>query len=423
MLRNKAIIAVILAIFIVPFQVSADYQYPGSAALQPLAVIEPVTPDSLFQTWTGDLELVGKKNLGFGLDYLQSESDNADWDVIFNATGAFMSGDKLLLGLTLPFIIRDSEFNESGLLDLRAFARMRLLGAAPAFRVSGELSTILPTASSGDLYPFSLESPVLGARLAFAGGSDSLRAGISVGYQTYLSTESGKDSDLLYGIWMEKGFEGPWSIAGVYSSSTHNHSGAPGDDKVTDSYLQVGVRRAHSDKTDLGAAIGTGLGGDSTADMRITLTATFRFGEVKAVKKEIEEEPKEEPKVVKEEEVIEKKEIKPKEAVAAPKPPVAPVYTGPVVVMLAEGVTDRDTEKRITKVLQKKGFATGMDPDPGIKVSKKNVLWYNAGMQEQAVSVLQALVVGGQLKDLEIRQSKKPIMRNWMMLILGGEGK
>ena len=64
-----------------------------------------------------------------------------------------------------------------------------------------------------------------------------------------------------------------------------------------------------------------------------------------------------------------------------------------------------------------------MDPDPGIKVSKKNVLWYNAGMQDQAKSVLQALLMDGHLKALDIKQSKKPIMRNWMILVLGGEKK
>lgn len=413
------IIAVILAILVVPVQASADYLYPGSAALQPLAVIEPVTPDSLFQTWTGDLELAGQKNLGFGLDYLRSDKDSKDWDVIFIATGAFMPDSKLLLGFTVPYIIRDSKFNESDLLDLRAFARMRLLGAAPAFRVSGELSAILPTAGSGDPYPFSLESPVLGARLAFAGGSDSLRAGINVGYQNYLSTESGNDSDLLFGVWMEKDLQGPWTVAGVYSNSTHDHSGVPGDDKVTDSYLQVGVRRAHSEKIDLGVALGTGLGGDSVADVRFMATTTFRFGEVKTAKKEV----KEESKTVQKEETAAKKGIKSKEKVQPPKAQAAPAYSGPVVVMIAEGVADKDTEKRLTTALQKKGFATGMDPDPGIKVSRKNVLWYNAGMQEQAVSVLQALVIGGQLKDLEIRQSKKPIMRNWMVLIPGGERK
>jgi hypothetical protein len=416
MVRIRAIIiAVILATFIVPVQVSADYLYPGSAALQPLAVIEPATPDSLFQTWTGDLELAGQKNLGFALDYLRSDVESKDWDVIFIATGAFRSGSNLLLGFTVPYIIRDSEFNESDFLDLRAFARMRLLGAAPAFRISGELSAILPTAGSGDLYPFSLESPVVGARLAFAGGSDSLRAGINVGYQTYLSTESGNDSDLLYGVWMEKNLQGPWTLAGVYSSSTHEHSGVPGDDKVTDSYLQFGVRRAHSGQMDLGLAVGTGLGGDSVADMRVTTTVTFRFGEVGALKKEVREVPE----AVQKEETGTREEIEPE----PPKPEAAPAYSGPVVVMIAEGVTNKETEKRLTKALQKKGFATGMDPDPGIKVSKKNVLWYNAGMQEQAVSVLQALVIGGQLQDLEIRQSKNPIMRNWMILIPGGERK
>jgi hypothetical protein len=64
-----------------------------------------------------------------------------------------------------------------------------------------------------------------------------------------------------------------------------------------------------------------------------------------------------------------------------------------------------------------------MDPDPGIRVSRKNVLWYNKGMKKQAESVLQTLVQGGYLKKLEIRESSKPIMRNWMILVPGGEGK
>ena len=312
-MAKKAYIAaaVILMVLSAPVRAIADYLYTGTAALQPLAVMEPATPDSLFSTWTGDIELAGRKNLGLSLDIISYEEDTGDQDVIFAATGAFRSGNRLLLGFTVPYIIRDPEFNESDLLDIRAFARMRLLGAAPAFRVSGELSAILPTASSGDTFPFSLESPVVGARLAFAGGSDSLRAGVNLGYQTYLSTESGDDSDLLYGIWMEKDLEGPWTLAGVYSSSTHDHSGAPGDDEVTDSYLQVGVRKVHSEKTDLGVAIGTGLGGDSVAGLRIMATATFRFGEVKAVKKK--KRVKEEPKVVEKKEAAAKTKIRPED--------------------------------------------------------------------------------------------------------------
>jgi len=409
MTRTWVVVTAFILVFLgTPVPALTDYLYPvpGSAAFQPLAVIEPVTPDSLFNTWTGDLEQNGRQNLGLSMDLLRNDDNSDDWDVIFAATGSFRSGDRLLLGITAPYIIRDPDFNESDLLDLRLFARMRLLGKAPAFRVSGEFSTILPTAKEGTAFPFTLDSPVIGVRLAFAGGSASMRAGVVVGYQTYLATESGEDTDLLYGVWMEKDLQSPWKIAGVYSGSKHEHSGAPGDDEVSDNYLQVGIRRAQSEKIDLGFAVGSGIGGDSAADLRITATATFRFGEAEAVKEEKKE--------IKETE--KKKTVKTRKM-------SAPVYSGPVVVMIAEGVAGKETEKRITKALQQKGFATGMDPDPEVKIPKKNVLLYNPGMQEQAISVSRTLVMGGYLRDLEIKESKKQISRNWLILILGGAGK
>ena len=338
---------VILILLAIPSGALADYLYRGSAVLQPLAVIEPAAPDSLFNTWTGDLELAGKKNLGFSVDNLRNEDNSKDWDVIFAATGAFKAGDNLLLGVTVPYIIRDPDYNHSELLDLRIFARRRLIGQVPAFRVSGEVSAIVPTASNGDfLYPFSLQSPVVGARLALAGGSGDLRAGVNFGYQTYLATESGDDSDLLYGLWIEKKLKGPWMMAGVYSSSQHTHSGAPGNDEVLDSNVQFGISRLQSDVTELGLAVGGGIGADSVADIRVTATATFRFGVAAAVREQ--EKASEEAEIIKE-----------KESVRTGESPAAP-YSGPVVIMVAERVVNKETEKRVTKALQQKGFATGM---------------------------------------------------------------
>ena len=72
-----------------PGVVPADYLYPGSAAFQPLAVMEPATPDSLFHTWTGDLERGGLQNLGLSMDFLRNADDSGDWDVIFATTGSF----------------------------------------------------------------------------------------------------------------------------------------------------------------------------------------------------------------------------------------------------------------------------------------------------------------------------------------------
>ncbi|MGD8353268.1 MAG: hypothetical protein PVJ01_03805 [Pseudomonadota bacterium] len=408
MMRAIAVTAATILVMLgVPCGAVADYVFPGSAALQPLAVIEPATPDSLFLTWTGDIDFAGERNLGLSADFLRSEENSDDWDVIFIATGSFRSGNRLLWGITAPFLIRDPNFNESGLLDLRVFARMRLLGTAPGLRVAGEVSGILPTGKEDDDFPLTLESPVAGARLAFAGGSEKMRAGVNVGYQTYLATESGNDSDITYGIWMEKEIRGSWKLSGIFTSSTHDHSGAPGDDEVTDSYAQIGVRRAASQRAELGFSLGSGTGGDSAADLRMTATATFRFGEIEAGGRGGAGTVKEA--------AADKKAITKKKAISS--------YQGPVVVMIAEGIADKNMERSITRVLQRKGFATGMDPDPGIRVSRKNVLWYNKGMKKQAESVLQTLVQGGYLKKLEIRESSKPIMRNWMILVPGGEGK
>jgi hypothetical protein len=414
MYRTCIIFASIFLLFVsLPGVVSGDYLYPDSAVLQPLAVMEPAAPDSLFHTWTGDLERGGLQNLGLSLDFLRNAENSNDWDVIFAATGSFRSGERLLLGITAPYIIRDSDFNESDLLDLRLFARMRLLGKTPSFRVSGELSAILPTADKGNLYPFTLDSPVVGARLAFAGGSAAMRAGATVGYQNYLASESGTDTDLLYGVWMEKNLEGPWSMVGEVHGSKHTHSGAPGNDEVSDNYFQVGVRRAQSERVDLGLAAGTGIGGDTAADLRITATAIVRFGTAKG-------EVREKKKVRKEPEKMKEVGRKPGKKVAIRKSSAKP-YTGIVVIMIAEGVADSKTEKRITKALQQRGYATGMDPDPDVKIPRRNVLLYNPGMQEKAITVSRSLVMGGYLKDLRIEERRKPISQNWLLLLLGGE--
>ena len=389
---------------VLPGTASADYLYPGSAALQALAVMEPATPDSLFHAWTGDLEQGGRQNLGISLDFLRNADNADDWDVVFAATGSFRSGKRLLLGLTAPYIIRDPEFNESELLDLRLFARMRLLGSAPSLRVTGEISAVVPTASEGDPYPFTLDSTIVGGRLAFAGGSRALRTGAFIGYQSYLATESGDDADLLYGLWTEKDLRGPWSVVGEFTGSRHTHGGAPGDDDVTDSYFQVGVRRAQSERLLLGLAAGSGIGGDAAADMRVTAVAIYRFGTVKEA--------------VAGETRVEKEPVKAPPA-PAPKARVQP-YMGIVVVMIAEGVAARDLEKRVTRALQQKGYATGMDPSPGVKVPRKNILYYNPGMQEQAIAVSRMLVMGGHLKDLQVEESPKPLTQNWLLLIPGG---
>jgi hypothetical protein len=404
----------------------ANYLYPGSAGYQPLAIIEPSTPDGLFHSWTGEMERAGRTNLGAKLDFLRNSENSEDWDVIFSATGSFRWGNNLLFGFTIPGIVRDPEFNESDLLDVRAFARKRLMGSARGFGISGELSAILPTAREDMPYPFTLGSTVVGARLAFSTGADEMRYGLNLGYQNYLQTESGSDSDLTYSTWLEKDLNGPWLFVAEIYGSQHSHSGPPGNDNVMDNYLLAGVRRIHSEKINFGIAASTALGGDSAADFRVTALATMKFGEVE--ERPVEERKVEEVKKVEEIEKIEEKKVEPERIVEEEKKEVAPKKITPApapsaitVVMIAEGITDAQTQKRITKALQREGFATGTDPNPGIKSTGRNILYYMPGMKERALTVSRALVAGGHLKDLRIEESKVRLSGGWLLLIPGGE--
>jgi hypothetical protein len=270
--------------------------------------------------------------------------------------------------------------------------------------ISGELSAILPSARENeDYYPFTLDSPVVGARLAFFGTAGEMRLGLNLGYQEYLQTESGDDSDLVYSTWLEKDLEGPWRLVAELYGSQHSHSGPPGDDKVSDNYVLLGVRRVHSERTNFGIAAGSGLGGDSVADIRVTALATVKFGSVK------------------EESAAQKKVVEKKEKTVTKKTIAAPAPGTMVVVMIAEGVVSAETEKRITKVLQGQGLATGRDPNPGIRSTGRNILYYMPGMKERAVSISGALVEGGHLKDLKVEESKTRLPGGWMLLVLGGE--
>ncbi len=427
------LIAVVCILFL-PCVGHADYLYPGSAAYQPLVVQEPATPDSLFHTWTGDLEAAGRQNLGFSLDFLRNANYSEDWDTIFAVTGSFRPAEKLLVGVTAPYIIRKADFSESDLLDLRVFTRMRLLGKAPFFRISGELSAILPTAGKADPpYIFTLDSPVIGGRLAFAGGSKRLRAGATIGYQDYLATQSGDDKDLMYGIWLERYLLGAWSFVGEIYGSRHTHNGAPGDDEVSDRYFQAGVKMTQLEGVDLGLSVGTGVGSDTTSDIRLTALATIRFGTVGETSemgiepREVREESGKKEALSAQKAAVNVQEIPEKQTVETEKAAVKPSEkaeikpsAGLAVVMIAEGVTDSNTERKIARALQQKGYATGIDPASGFEIPKRNVLLYNPGMHEQAVVVSRFLVSNGYLKDLHVQESPKNITQNWLLLLPGG---
>lgn len=417
MTKSGAFFLSVVLVLLSPSILFADYDYQEFVGFMPLAVIEPTTPDGLFQSWTGEINRNGRSNLGISLDFMRDPDNSNNWDEIFTLTGSLRSGEKLLYGIMIPYIIRDAEFNESDLLDLRAFARMKLLGSTSGFGISGELSAILPTARENPdpTYPFTLGSPVAGVRLAVSGGTSEMRLGLNLGYQIYLQTESGDDSDMLYSAWLEMYLNGPWSMTAEFSGSRHSHTGPPGDDNVSDSIVLLGIRRAHSKKANFGIAAGSGMSGDRSADIRVKALASWKFGVVeerKLAKRKVEEKDT----------VQEKKKVETKaKEVVRDKRTTAPPPSAIVVVMIGEGITSRETEKRITKVLKKSGYATGTDPRPRIKGTGRNVLYYMPGMQEKALNVSKVLISGGHLKVLQVKESKVRLPGNWLMLILGGE--
>ncbi|MDF1525988.1 MAG: LytR C-terminal domain-containing protein [bacterium] len=281
---GKRIAAFVLmtSLFILPSTSSAKYTYQGSAS-QPLATIDPVVPGQVFKVWKPEAIEKGRWSAGTSADFLRNTDNGDDVDVILSVTGAYGLGDRLTVGGTFPYIIRDPEFNESDLLDLKAFARYRFTGKSSKTGVGAELLASFPTAAQGGSFPLTLDTTLLKLSFAVSGAYPDWDYGLNLGYQSYLESESGDDSDLFYGAYA--GWEISSVITGIleYSASTHTHSEGSLEEKNTDATALVGVKYRTSDSLTLGLGIGSGLA-DSFADLRTQVTLVWLPGRKKAAR-------------------------------------------------------------------------------------------------------------------------------------------
>ncbi|UCF31005.1 MAG: LytR C-terminal domain-containing protein [bacterium] len=289
MCRKRPLIPIFSAVlfWVLTGPVRADYLFPGyneSGELQPLATVISATPDQLFRTWkVGGLD-AGRWSLGAAGELFNRVGEEANEDLILSITGAYGFSDRFLLGTTVPFIIRDREFNDSDLLDVKVFARFRMSGEKDrGFRSAGEVLLNLPTAGGRRHHLLSLETRVLGFKWAFSAGSVPLVWGANVGYQTYLQSVVGNDSDWLYGAYIEYELAARWTGVLELAGSTHVHKAAGDEERVSDDHVVAGVKYRPAGGPIWGAALGKGVG-DSYTDARIVGTISWTFGERSAEK-------------------------------------------------------------------------------------------------------------------------------------------
>lgn len=278
--RRTAAIGLALLILSLPVPSAAQYTYRGKV-LQPLATIDPIAPGQAFKVWSPEAIRGGTWSLGTSSDFLRNEANNDDIDVIFSLTSAYGLTDRLMVGGVLPYVIRDPDFNESGLLDLRAFARYRISGGISGPGMGAELLASLPTAAQGGSYPLTLDTTLLRLTLAAAGNLSGWEWGLNLGYQSYLESETGDDSDLIYGLYA--GREVARNMTGLleYSASRHTHSEGSLEEEITEATVLAGIKYRASGSLTLGLAIGSGLS-DSYADLRSQATVLWIPGAGKA---------------------------------------------------------------------------------------------------------------------------------------------
>jgi hypothetical protein len=370
----------------------ADYLYTGTNLYQSLAVLEPAAPDSLFRTWTGDLDKVQAFALGISSDSIHYRDTTNNWDILLAVTGSWKVSSGTAVGLTIPYIVRDSKFNDSDLLDLRGYVRAGLIAGDGGGGLSGELNFILPTASKGESHPLTLDSPVAGVRFALFSAPGTWRFGANFGYQQYLASESGEDSDMLYGAWLVRKLDRKFSVVAEISGSSHDHSGPPGDDTVSDDYALAGLVYGLGDGTDLAVAAASGLG-DSAGDIRVALKATTTWGRRSGGTD--------------------------KPAVAVDKPELV-TGTDDVIVVVLKNSGNRKARKKVLKALEDRNYRVGLTEREGLKIMQGNVLYYAGDLVEKAIRLSRLLVFGGTLESLDLKENTA-LAPGEMVIVLGGK--
>jgi len=274
--RRSAALVLIISLIAFPSVSNAKYTYQGNSLL-PLATIDPIVPGQVFKVWRPEGIEEGRWSVGSSADFLRNTDNRDDVDVILSVTGAYGLSDRLLVGGILPYIIRDPDFNNSDLLDVRAFARYRLSGKGSGPGVGAELLASFPTAAQGGSSPLTLDTTLLKFSLAASGTLSKWDYGLNLGYQSYLESESGDDSDLFYGFFA--GREVARNLTGIleYSAARHTHSEGSLEEKITDATALVGIKYQANDNLTLGLGIGSGMS-DSYADLRTQATLVWLPG-------------------------------------------------------------------------------------------------------------------------------------------------
>jgi hypothetical protein len=274
--KKYSVLAFLILLLSFPSLSNAKYTYIGSSLI-PLATISPTLPGQHFNLWEPDTSYAGRWSLGSTADFLRNTDNSDDIDVLWFVTGAYGLSDRLLVGGILPYIIRDPDFNNSDLLDMRAFARYRFTGKGSGPGVGAELLASFPTAAQGGSLPLTLDTTLLKLSLAASGTLSNWDYGLNLGYQSYLESESGDDSDLFYGFFA--GREIARHLTGIleYSAARHTHSEGSLEENITDATALVGIKYQAGDNLTLGLGIGSGLS-DSYADLRTQATLVWLPG-------------------------------------------------------------------------------------------------------------------------------------------------
>jgi hypothetical protein len=119
--------------------------------------------------------------------------------------------------------------------------------------------------------------------LAASGTVTDWDYGLNLGYQSYLESESGDDSDLFYGFYVGKEIAPFFTGLLEYSVYKHTHSEGSLEEEITDATALVGIKYQVSDNLQLGLGIGSGMS-DSYADFRSQATLVWLPGGKKTSK-------------------------------------------------------------------------------------------------------------------------------------------
>ncbi|UCG38290.1 MAG: LytR C-terminal domain-containing protein [bacterium] len=240
-------------------------------------------------------------------------------------------------------------------------------------QLGAELLLSLPTASVATTYPFSLDTTV--ARLTVAASMEQAQwsYGVNLGYQHYLSSTSGDDRDVLYGLFAGRGISDRLRGVLEYSSYTHSHEETGLDESLTDSAALVGVRYMVNDDLELGLAAGSGLG-DAFADLKTVATLLWVPGRAAPARP-----------------------VRPARALAPPRVPGADLLAGVrpgrggVLIQISNRSGDGTLGEKVARILQRDGYVVPVVEQGSDRDWKSSYLFFRPAAVEQAARITELL--------------------------------